>query len=149
MIPGAGDTSMAGRPLPPRIPGAGAAFGLPDIAGLASRSVSTERPIASGPSLMGQQFCREEQTPGTVAAASILYALGVWVSFAHFPVGLVLAVPLFAGAEALRSIGPGFTLGDALARVINLFTSAGVAREVFAAIRAMGQRKLIESAESA
>jgi hypothetical protein len=119
-------TLMAGGPVPPTIPGAGNGFGLADIAGLASIPITPEPPSSSGgPNLIGQMFCQERQNAFTELAATALRAFGTGLALAFFPVGALLAVPFYAAADAFLRIGPGYNLGDAVAEVLNLFTTWG------------------------
>lgn len=114
-----------GAPISMEIARAGDGFGLPDVAGLNSRSITLERLMTTGPSMVGQLFCLEGQTPGTIAAAAFLRGIGTWVTLAFFPIGALVAIPFFAGADALSRIGPGYKIGDAVAEILNLFTTWG------------------------
>jgi hypothetical protein len=112
-----------------RVNDAGLAFGLSGTRGspeLASTPVVDERARPGFiPAGIAQAVCRPERTPELEVLRLALIGIGITVTASAFPLGPILAAPIFQAAAALGRIGPHFRIGDAVTEILNLITNIG------------------------
>jgi hypothetical protein len=103
-------------------------FGIPDR--LVGGVPEPMRPVpvrdARRPLPIPQEWCAESLSPELIELIALLNLIAFGLILGAFPFGFVLAIPVLAAADRLRSVGPHYEFGDALADVLNSLTNAGL-----------------------